>query len=258
MEETPLCRRAFDVLRSRPTSVVIIGAERIPRDRLAAAIARALDPTFLWFELARPGDEVTPAERELFRQNEPDRFLEIDPDDFRLREDLGTLALWAAGRDEHASEPLREVAEFAILPDSIRLALLSRDPDGGRGAIVVANAERARGNFDGRPGSLRPYVEVLNRFGFTPIITAWEQFRENATDLEYILRIAPDSAAPADGLVVRCVRGGPTGTFGFLAKGSRFPLHSFLEEVAPSPPAEPIDRGGSDGDAQMHLAQFLR
>jgi hypothetical protein len=251
-------RQGLEILRSRPSSLVIVAAERITRDRLAARIAEALDPEFLWFELAGPGDEATPAERELFRQNEPNRFLRIDPGDFRLQKDLGTLALWAAGRSVNTPQSLRELADFAILPISIRLALLSRPLDGAPGAIVVANAERASANFDGRAGSLRPYVQVLNRFGFTPIVTAWEQFRENATDLEYILRIEQDPRELDRGLFVRCIRGGRPSTHGFLTENAHVPLHTLLAEIAGHPPVDEDPPGGSSLPAPLDLSQLLQ
>jgi len=217
--EDSLVTAAVGRLRAGPSSLAVLADEVIVRGRFAGTLARAIDPEFAWLEL-RPHDDPSPApEAGLLEEIGEDHVTVVDPSDFRLQTDLGNLAAWAAHRGGGVSGEAAKTVDFVYLPETAQRLLTSRAPNGPAGAIVIANAERARSGWEGTAGSLRPYISLLNGLRFTVVVTSWLHARENVADFEYTLRIKASEAPTSRALEVRCTRGSASPADGLLCQG---------------------------------------
>jgi len=211
-----------DALSGRPTSVAISGLNRVLLTRVAVGLAHRIDTDFRWFDIRRSGSESPPWQLALEADISPERLHRIDVPEMHLD---------SAGRDRESSElvyrpPAPEspglIDYLSRIPDSIRTAALEGDSARAPRVILITNAERASAAFDATAGTLRPYIEALNRVGVTIVLTACSRPRENRHDLDMVLQVdgATDDANVAGSVI--CEETRSAGLFPTIPPGSSY------------------------------------
>jgi hypothetical protein len=209
-----------DALRAQPTSVAITGLNRVLLTRVAVGLAHRLDPGFQWFDIRRSDSAAPPWQLALEADIPSERLHSIDVPEMRLD---------SAGEDhENSAVVYRPPAatspglfdELSRIPDSIRHAAQQEESAQTPRVILLTNAERASAAFEANVGSLRPYIEALNRLGVTVLLTACSRPRENRHDLDMHLRLdGPPDESHAPTAVV-CEETRSSGLFPTIPPGS--------------------------------------
>jgi hypothetical protein len=207
-----------------PTSAVIWGPDRPANDRVALALARAAGDESFWFEIV----DATgiPADQAALRQEiDPTHAFLVQPEEVALDEALGNIALWTVIREPPDSPEAARLANFLRIPATVRSIVEHRGRFEGNATIVVANVDRGVAHFSGNAGTFTPFIEELNRLGYSLVFTNGKTPRANMRDFAISLRIEADPGSMA--LRAICVQGDPRFA-GPLVPGAVTPVEELL------------------------------
>ncbi|HLM70755.1 MAG TPA: hypothetical protein VK423_05195 [Thermoplasmata archaeon] len=218
----------IEALRLQPTSVALTGQNRVLLTQVAVGLAGHLNPEFLWFDIRDHRSQAPPWQLALESDLSSTRLHLIDVPEMRLdsegadRESPGTVF------NPPAAPSPGLLDDLSRIPESIRRAALTGEPDGVPKVILLTNAERASAAFDASSGSLRPYIEALNQLGVTVLVTACSRPRENKHDLDLLLRVEgprDDARGPA---TVVCEGVRTVGRFPSVPPGATYSPSAFI------------------------------
>jgi hypothetical protein len=178
-----------DSLRRRPTSIALIGHDRMLLTRVAVGLSMRLNPSFIWFDIRSKSSELPPWQSALVADFPGQRIQSIDIDEMKLDEAAGNAAAAVLVRGNPPDTSFITLSDLMRLPESLREAALENAPDSAPRVVLITNAERASTAFAGAPGALRPYIEALNRFGVSIVVTAFGPARENRRDCDLVLLV---------------------------------------------------------------------
>jgi hypothetical protein len=219
---SPFVAPLVEALRRQPTSIAIAGLDRARLTRVGLGLTERLDADGIWFDIRMRHAEPPSWQQSLLGRFPGRRHQTIFVDEMKL--DRGGQAPVESVLDPE--DPLdREslsLTELMRIPASLREVALDPRPDGHPRAIVLTNAERASAAFEGTQGALRPYIEALNRFRLTVVVTTMSRPRENVHDFDLDLVVegtGDRGGAPPE---LRCVAVRTPGLFPAIPPGTRY------------------------------------
>jgi hypothetical protein len=212
-----------------PTSAVIWGPDRLANDRVAVALARAAGTESFWFEILDTSG-LPDAQAALRQEIDPTHGFLVQPKDVALNETLGNMALWTIVREPPDSPEATRLSTFLRIPETIRSIVEHRAPYEGNATIVVANVDRGVAHFSGEAGTFSPFIDQLNRLGFSLVFTNGKTPRANMRDFAISIRVEADPGSAA--LRAICVQGDPRFS-GPLVAGAVTPLDDLLRWLDP-------------------------
>jgi len=214
-----------------PTSIGLWGGSAGDRCRLVQSIARRIDPGFFWLQIGGPLTATDPAEQAIVQEVPADRLFFLNPSDIAPNPDLGNMASWFVREDVEADTRIRTLADFMRLPNIARNLLQDRPQDSQTKALVMANFDRAGHLYPTVAGEVRPFIEAINEYATTILLTINGEPLARASSLDYILHIHEDLTEGRRVVSVECRHGPPPETPGLFAMGHRWELKTLLGEL---------------------------
>ena len=217
-----------------PTSLILYGTDRPGLTRASLGLAVRLDPESIWFDIRERSSEPAAWQQALTLEFPRRRHRAIYVDQMKLDTEAIPPVTSAFDPQDPAYEETLTIADLMKITADLReVALDGERPEGPR-VIVITNADRASAAFSGREGALRPYIDALNRFGITVVVTSCGEPRSNVHDADPVLRLAPDPSGDAerDALVCMAVRN--PGLFPSVPPGAQYSVASI--ELRDRPP----------------------
>ncbi|MGA8664233.1 MAG: hypothetical protein WB809_04090 [Thermoplasmata archaeon] len=255
-------RPLIESLRRGPTSVALTSESHGSLTRVAVGLAAQLDPEFAWFDI-RSVDSESPSWHVALAAEFPGvRLRTIDVGEMKLDDMSGNLAASMLVRSEPADSSFATLSDLMRIPEALRDAALGNPPDAAPKVLLITNTERASAAFSGAPGALRPYIEALNRFGLTVVVTAHGPGRENRHDCDVVLLVRHDHEARAVRSKVMCetIRSPerfPELSPGMTFEGASLEPHDGMQPPlgasrtpSPQPPPEPTRKPSSASEAR--------
>jgi hypothetical protein len=159
-------------LQRQPTSVVVTGSDREELTRVSLGLAERLDPSSIWFDIRGRNNEPATWHTALLARYPGGRHRTIYVDEMRLDEEAGGATATVLDPEDPVDDSILSMVDLMRIPVSLREA--ASEPGHGDAPRVLAltNVERASAAFDGAEGSLRPYIEALNRLHLTVVVSA--------------------------------------------------------------------------------------
>ncbi len=149
------------------------GNSRAVVNRVLYAMVRASDPTPFWLELrGRDSSADEPGPVELGWIPPGHLFLADEPTAARPQDAIANMALWTVVRSDEPEAAVARLADFVRLPPIAQEILQRLDEGGGRRAVGVANADRARGDYPTTVEGVRPVVRALMDGSLLPFFGA--------------------------------------------------------------------------------------
>jgi hypothetical protein len=197
---TPILGLLAELVAS-PTSVAVWGNERPALTQLGLAIAQGLDRDFVWFDIRLADGTGDPDDVDAEPEAFGDRLRVITVDEMRLDDQAGNLADSMLIRESPPDPSTLTLLDLMRMPEQLREAATHIPTDSHPRAMLISNAERASAAFAGESGALRPYIEALNRLGWTVIVTSRSQPRANRADFDAVFRVGSGPGDVPDAIV---------------------------------------------------------
>jgi hypothetical protein len=215
-----------EALRRTPTSLALAGAVRSRLTRVALGLAERLDPECIWFDLRARLTEPPPWQLPLLDRFPTRRRRTIYVDEMHL--DLGAAGPVDTVLDSRdpVDSGILTLADLMRIPQSVRDFALDWEPGGTPRVFLLTNAERASAAFEGKQGALRRYIEALNRFGLTALVTTKSRPRENVRDFDLAFLVEEASSEPGSVASVTCLANRNPGVFPAIPPGTRYAADS--------------------------------
>jgi len=214
-----------------PTSIGIWGATRPTRNRLALAVARRIDPEFYWLQALGTIDSHAAPDLSLSERIPSGYLFYLRPAQLSPLTQLGNVTNWFVREDVDADTRLHRISDFMGVPSLARNLVDGRSAQSSTKTLVIADANLAEPFLPLEEGGLRPFIEALNQYATTLIVTVNNRPNPNARDIDYLLqlRVGPEEEESAAN--VECGQGPPPGTPGLFTQGNARRLNALVEEL---------------------------
>ena len=216
---------------SAPTSFGVWGGSAEHRARLALALARRIDPGLYWIQAEEGAQSREAAELSVVTTVPTDHVFFLHPSELAPQTELGNMASWFVRSDLDPGTRLRAIGDFLRLPTLVRSLLEGRSAYVPTKALVAANADLARPFYPSEEGGIRPFIEALNEYGTTVILTLGKPPSPNVRDLDYLLKLDQHDEGGRTVVDVECRQGGSPEVPGLFTRGRRWGLANLLEEL---------------------------
>ena len=223
-----------DTLQRNPTSVALAGANRAQLTRVAIGLAERLDPECIWFDLRARMTEPPPWQIPLLRRFPVRRRRTIYVDEMQIDRDAAGPVDAVLDLENPVDAEISTLADLMRIPESLREVALNREPGSSPRVFLLTNAERASAAFEGTQGALRRYIEALNHFGLTAIVTTKSRPRENVRDFDLAFQVEDAPSEDGSGGSVTCLANRDPSFLPAIPPGTRYAVAS-LEPRTPSP-----------------------
>lgn len=230
-ETVPGTARTYARDWSRPTSFGIWGGSPGDRARLAWALAHRIDAAPYWLQIEIASEPSDPAEHAVVDQLPTDRRFHLRPEEFAPLSDQGNVATWFLRTDIQPGDRLNRLADFARLP------LLAQRLLGGRSAysptksLVIANANGLNAFYPQEEGGIRPFVEAINEYATTLILTVTSTPNPNVRDIDYVFHLTTIDREGQQATRATVEHGAPRNAPGLFTVEERRDLDVLLDEL---------------------------
>ncbi|MGI0132394.1 MAG: hypothetical protein ACREDK_04810 [Thermoplasmata archaeon] len=177
-----------------PTSVLVWGPHRYPLNRMLVALARRVDPGFLWLEIRDPDEVAEPGEPSTTGELGSSRNFVVT-----VAETLRPPQVLRSPRPtEHGAwegEPER-LAETRHLPEALQEILGRIRPGSGPRVVAGANLGRLWAGHPDPPAFVRRVLRLLRARGVTFLVSATEIPRPVRSDFDHVLHVTLPTQHP--------------------------------------------------------------
>jgi len=212
-----------------PASVVIAGGTPAERARLALAIARRVDPKFVWAAVELPDPVQGPGEQAVLQEIPVDQRIAIDPSSAAPLAGSGSVAGPIAPGAEDAG--LDELSMQGELPGYVRRLIEGRSRDSPIRAFVLTNPDWPNPVWPVNAGSPRRWLDLLRESAVTVVITLARRPEAGPSEADYVLEITSAGPDSADGSIVRVARGAPPSGPGLFHHGNERSLGQIVRQL---------------------------
>lgn len=227
----------IEALRRSPTSLALAGTERAHLTRVAIGLAERLDPECIWFDLRARMTEPPPWQVPLLQRFPVRRRRTIYVDEMRIDRDAAGPVDAVLDLEDPVDAEISTLADLLRIPESLREVALNREPGSVPRVLLLTNAERASAAFEGSQGALRRYIEALNHFGLTALVTTNSRPRENVRDFDLVFKVEESSPEEGPEASVTCLANRDPSFLPEIAPGTRYAAASM--EPRSHSPSEP-------------------
>ena len=184
-------------------SALIRGDSRVACNCVALALVSAMKGDYCWIEVRDPDSLPEAGEPSQAGAIPPDRLTLVRPESLRPTTEPADLPLWAAVRDDPASNELARLTDFLKLPQIVQEAL-HRRPKQPFTTMVVANGDRiAEFYADVDPMLIRAFFNLFRKLGVAVIATSTHIGPVDSTLFDIILRVEQGASR------IKIEKGGP-------------------------------------------------
>lgn len=227
----PESQRRYARNWSTPTSFGIWGGTPGTRTKLASVIAHRVDAEPYWLQIELASEPHDPEEYAVVdRVPSSHRFL-LDPEEMAPQAGHSNVATWFLRTDVGAGERLNHLADFTRLPLLAQRLLEGRSAYSPTKALVISNANRLQGLYPQEEGGIRPFIEAINEYATTLVLTTTITPAPNARDLDYILHLTEIDRGGQKALRVTCDLGAPKNAPGLFHVDDRRDFDVILDEI---------------------------
>jgi hypothetical protein len=157
----------FTELTRFPGSTIVWGETRPVVNRVLFAMVRANDRSPFWIQLfGSPDEDGAASPIDLAWIPRERAFVVGDPDELRPQAAVGNTTLSALLAEEKDQTSL--LADFLRLPEVTQVLIGEQQGSHSPRAVGIANADRVRKHYHGRPEDVEPFLQTMVRGGLLP------------------------------------------------------------------------------------------
>ena len=156
----------------------------------------------------------------------------LHPEEMAPQTEHSNVATWFLRTDVGAGERLNRLADFTRLPLLAQRILEGRSAYSPTKALVIANSDRLQGFYPQEEGGIRPFIEAINEYATTPVLTATAPPGPNARDLDYLFHLTEIDREGQKAVRATCEYGAPKNVPGLFNVDDRRDLEVLMDEIS--------------------------
>ncbi|HYB79062.1 MAG TPA: hypothetical protein VEG66_04795 [Thermoplasmata archaeon] len=198
---------------------------------LAWALAHRIDAEPYWLQIELASELHDAAEYSIVDQVPSEHRFLLHPEEMAPQTGASNVATWFLRTDVGAGERLHHLADFTRLPLLAQQLLEGRSAYSPTKALVIANSNELEGFYPQEAGGIRPFIEAINEYATTLILTTSVNPSPNAQDLDYLFHLTEIDRGNRKVARVICEQGAPKNVPGLFAVEERRDLDVLLDEL---------------------------
>lgn len=226
-------------LTARPVSLYVYGESRMIANLVAHALARWLDPGFLWVEVVDRGAPGEPGDRRASGWVEPTRrhYLyrgqELPPSPPVSEEAIHGLVT-----DDEGSPIRSRLAAFVRFPEALQELVARESSQAAPHVLLISNTDFTEEYYPPTAGAFRPFLGAAAEENVTVVCSRRGGRRENRFDFDIVLRVESGPSGASERLrfhVEKGLPGTPFAAEGTIAAEGLAPLAEVLRALEDAP-----------------------